>query len=132
MRKIATLFKQVAPPTVRSDESAPDFPRLYKAESLDISLHLSSSSSETYLLIGILTCASESANAFEGMDADLYNAPGPYVRDGDEQEAVPFLRTQIDDFGHIVFRGVPEGEYILILHLHGLDVVIEELSIGHH
>lgn len=117
---------------VRSYESAPDFPRLYKAESLDISLHLSSSSSENYILIGILTSASESANAFEGMDADLYTAPGLYVRDGDEQAAMPFLRTQIDDLGHIVFHGVPEGEYMLIFHLPGLDVVIEELSIGHH
>jgi hypothetical protein len=132
MRKNATLFRQEAPFTVRGDPSASDFPRLYKAESLDISLHLTRSSSGNYVLMGILTSVSESANAFEQMDAELYAMPGPYVRDGDEQAATPLFRTQIDDLGHMVFREVPEGEYMLILRLSGLDVVIEGLSIGQH
>ena len=130
MRKNAILFRQEAPFTVRGDPSASDFPRLYKAESLDISLHLTRSSSGNYVLMGILTSVSESADAFEKMDAELYTMPGPYVSDGDEQAAIPLLRTQIDDLGHMVFREVPEGEYMLILHLPGLDVVIEGLSIG--
>lgn len=132
MRMNATLFRREAPLTVRGDGSGSDFPRLYKAESLDISLHLARSSSGNYVLIGILTSVSESANAFEAMDAELYTMPGPYVRDGDEQVAMPLLRTQIDDLGHIIFREVPEGEYMLILHLPGLDVVIEELPVGQH
>ena len=132
MRMNATLFRQEAPLTVRGDGSRSDFPRLYKAESLDISLHLMHSSSGSYTLIGILTSVSESADAFEKMDAELYTMPGPYVSDGDEQAAIPLLRTQIDDLGHMVFREVPEGEYMLILHLPGLDVVIEGLPIGQH
>ena len=134
MREQATLVRQEAPLTVRGDIPASVFPRRYRAEHLDISLHLSHSSHGSYLLIGILTSsnANERINAFEGMDAELYTAPGPFVADGDEQAAKPVLRTHIDDLGHIVFRDVPEGKYLMILHLPGYEVVIEELPIGLH
>ncbi len=131
MRENATLVRQEIPFTVRGDVPASDFPRQYKAESLDISLHLSRSSQGSYMLLGILTSTntSESIDAFEGMDADLYTAPGPLVTDGDKQTEKPLLRTHIDDFGNMVFRDVPEGEYIMVLHLPGREVIIEELTI---
>lgn len=131
MRENATLVRQEIPFTVRGDVPASDFPRQYKAESLDISLHLSRSSQGSYMLLGILTStnASESIDAFEGMDADLYTAPGPLVTDGDKQTEKPLLRTHIDDLGNMVFRDVPEGEYIMVLHLPGREVIIEELTI---
>ena len=127
----ATLVRQQTQIIVRGDVPASDWPHQYKAESLDISLHLSRSSRGTYLLLGILTSttASRSVDTFEGIDAELYAAPGPFAADGDEQTAKPLLHTQIDDLGHIIFSDVPEGEYVMILHLPGLDVVIEELSI---
>ncbi len=85
----------------------------------------------TYLLLGILTStnATNSVDAFEGMDAELYAAPGPFAADGDQQIAKPLLHIQVDDLGHIIFSDVPEGDYVMILHLPGLDVVIEELSV---
>ncbi len=132
MRESATLVRQKLPFTVRGDAPLSDFPRQYRAESLDISLHLTRSSSGNYVLMGILTSVSESSDAFEHMGAELYTMPGPYVRDGDAQAAAPLFRTQIDDLGHMVFREVPEGEYMLILRLTGLDVVIEGLVIGQH
>ncbi len=131
MKANAALVRQAISFTVRGDVPASDWPRQYKAESLDISLHLSRSSRGTCLLLGILTStnATGSVDTFEGMDAELYAAPGPFAADGDEQAAKPLLHTQIDDLGHIIFNDVPEGEYVMILHLPGLDVVIEELSI---
>ncbi|TME00532.1 MAG: hypothetical protein E6I80_25700 [Chloroflexi bacterium] len=83
------------------------------------------------MLLGILTStnASESFAVFEGMNADLHTAPGPFARNGDTQTEKQFLRTQIDDLGHFVFRDVPEGEYVLVLHLSGREVIIEELAI---
>ena len=42
----------------------------------------------------------------------------------------PFQRAQIDDLGHFVFRDVPGGEYVMVLHLPGREVIIEELAIG--
>jgi len=131
MREIATLVRQKIPFTVRGDVPASAFPRQYKAESLDISLHLSHSRYGSPMLLGILTStnASESFAVFEGMNADLHTAPGPFARNGDTQTERPFLRTQIDDLGHFVFRDVPEGEYVLVLHLSGREVIIEELAI---
>ncbi len=126
----ATLVKQQTQLVVRGD-TASDWPRQYKAESLDISLHLTRSSTGNYILLGILTStsAATSVDTFEGIDAELYASPGPFAREGDKQAEKPLLRTQVDDLGHIVFSNVPKGEYVMILHLPGLDVVIEDLSI---
>lgn len=131
MKEIATLVRQEIPFTVRGDVPASAFPRQYKAESLDISLHASRSSYGSPMLLGILTStrASESIDAFEGMNADLYTAPGPLATDGDKRTEKPFLRTQIGDLGHFVFSDVPEGEYVIVLHLPGREVIIEELTI---
>ena len=131
MKETATLVKHKIPFMVRGDVPASAFPRQYKAESLDISLHLSRSNYGSLMLLGILTStsASESIDAFEGMNADLYTALGLLATDGDKQTEKPFLRTQIDDLGHFVFRDVPEGEYVLVLHLSGSEVIIEELAI---
>jgi len=127
----ATLVRQQTQLVVRGDLPAPDWPRQYKAESLDISLHLSHSSPGNYLLLGILTSASvtQSIDTFEGTLAELYASPGPFAAEGDKQAEKPLLSTQIDDLGHIVFSHVPEGEYVMVLHLPGVDVVIEDLSI---
>src|SRR5215470_1295349 len=108
----ATLVRQQTQFVVRGDASAPDWPRQYKAESLDISLHLSRSGPVNYLLLGILTGAhaTQSIDTFEGMDAELYASPGPFAAEGDKQAEKPLLRTQVDDLGYIVFSNVPEGE----------------------
>jgi hypothetical protein len=124
----ATRVKPEISLVVRGELPASDWPRQYKAESLDISLHLSHSSSRNTLLLGILT-STNPLLTLEGMDAELYTAPGPYAAEGDQQREKPLLRTPVDDLGHIVFSDVPEGEYVMILHLPGLDVVIEDISI---
>lgn len=131
MRKSASLVRQEPLFTVRGDRPLSDYPRLYRAESLDISLHLSRTSSGSYLLLGILTSrnADENSEAFEGMDVDLYAAPGPLWIQGDTWVGKPLLSTRIDDLGHIVFSDVPEGEFIMVLNLAAFEVIVEGLTI---
>ena len=131
MRESAVLVRQQLPFTIRGDVPLSNFPRQYRAESLDISLHLSRSSCGNYMLLGILTSrnANEGIDAFEGMKAELSAAPGPLRTNGDKRAEKPLLSTKIDDLGHIVFLDVPEGEYVMILLLPGLEVIVEGLTI---
>ena len=130
MRKMATLVRQDPLFTVRGDAQRSDYPRLYRAESLDISLHLSQASSGNYLLLGIVTSrnTSENSGAFEGMYVDLFAAPGPLWLQG-AWVGMPLLSTKIDDLGHIIFNDVPEGEFVMVLYLPTYEVIIEGLSI---
>ena len=131
MRQNAILVRQEPIFRVRGDVPQSDYPRLYRAESLDISLHLSRSSSGSYLLLGILTSrdTSENSDAFEGMDVDLYAAPGPLWIHGDTWVGKPLLSTKIDDLGHIVLSDVPEGEFVMVLYLPAFEVIVEGLTI---
>ena len=131
MRESAKLVRQKLLFTIRGDAPLADFPRQYRAESLDISLHLSRSSRGKYLLLGILTSrnANAGSDAFEGRNAELYAAPGPLGTHGEKRAEKPLLSTKIDDLGHIVFLDVPEGEYVLVLLLPGLEVIVEGLTI---
>ena len=131
MRQNAILVRQEPIFRVRGDVPQSDYPRLYRAESLDISLHLSRSSSASYLLLGILTSrdTSENSDAFEGIDVDLYAAPGPLWIHGDTWVGKPLLSTRIDDPGHIVFSDVPEGEFVMVLYLPAFEVIVEGLTI---
>jgi hypothetical protein len=131
MRKSAILVSQEPLFTVRGDVPLSDYPRLYRAESLDISLHLSRSRSGSYMLLGILTSrnAGEDIEAFEGMDVDLYAAPGPLWIEGDRWAGKPLLITRIDDLGHIIFSDVPEGEFVMVLYLPAFEVIVEGLTI---
>src|SRR5947209_19123152 len=99
MRESATLVRQKLPFTMRGDGPLSDFPRQYRAESLDISLHLSRSSSGSYMLLGILTSRNvgEGINAFEGMNAELYNAPGPLGTNGDKRAEKQLLSTRSEE-----------------------------------
>src|SRR5579864_4224823 len=126
MRESATLVRQKLLFTIRGDAPRSDFPRQYRAESLDISLHLSRSSSGSYMLLGILTSrnANEGIDAFEGMNVELYAAPGPLGTNGDKRADKPLLSTKIDDLGHIIFIDVPQGEYVMVLLLRGLEVIV--------
>jgi hypothetical protein len=83
------------------------------------------------MLLGILTSrnAGEDTEAFEGMDVDLYAAPGPLWIEGDRWTGQPLLSTRIDDLGHIIFSDVPEGEFVMVLYLPAFEVIVEGLTI---
>ncbi len=114
---------------VRGDASETTWPRQFKAESVDLSLHLSRTSSGEPMLLGILTSTdpTESVDALEGVPAELYNAP--LNVDGDEPSAAPLLHTQVDDLGNIVFKPVSPGAYVLIIYLPNREMVIDGLTI---
>jgi hypothetical protein len=116
---------------VRGNGSEAAWPRQYKAESVDLSLHLSLTSSGEHMLLGILTSIdpAESVDALEGVPAELYIAPWPLATNGDKPTALPFLRTQVDDLGHIVFKPVPAGEYVMVIYLPDRELIIKDLSI---
>ncbi len=116
---------------VRGETSEAAWPRQYKAETVDLSLHLSRTSSGEHMLLGILTSVdpAESVEAFEGVPAELYTAPWPAAVNGDKPAAAPLLRTQVDDLGNIVFKPVPAGEYVMVIYLPNRELVIEGLTI---
>ncbi len=115
---------------LRNDALGLAWPRQYKAEVVDLALHLSRTSSGEHMLVGILTETSrdEEVEALEGVPAELYAAPWP---NSDEPAVMPLLRTQVDDLGNIVFKPVPAGEYVMIIRLPDREIVIEDLLIEH-
>src|SRR5207247_3263012 len=131
-RIYATLFRQQAQLVLRNGDTVSEkaWPRQYRAEAIDISLHLSRASNGDYMLLGILTSAdnTESVDAFEGAQAELYAAQ----KDGSIEERKPeeaICRAVVDDLGNIVFSGVPVGEYTLVVHLPDQEVIIEGINI---
>ena len=131
MRKNAILVRQEQLWTVRGDRPRSDYPRLYRAESLDISLHLSKTKSRSYMLLGIVTSRNTGDNSddFGGANVDLYTAPGPLWVHGDTWVGKPLLSTTIDELGHIIFYDVPAGEFVMVLFLPAFEVIIEGLGV---
>ena len=114
-----------------NDSSETSWPRQYKAETVDLSLHLSFTSKSERMLLGIITSVDpkESVEIFEGVAAELYTAPGPLTSNGDKPNSHPLLHTQVDDLGHFVFKPVPNGHFILIIYLPNHELVIEDIAI---
>src|ERR1700694_319177 len=75
-RIFATPVKRQQLLIVRGDAQDTVWPRQYKAEAVDLSLHLSRTSSGEHMLLGILTSANpdEDVEAFAGVAAALYTA----------------------------------------------------------
>ena len=133
-RLFATLVVQQAQPVVTRDLApAAGWPRQYRAESIDLSLHLSRASNGETMLVGIVTSRDPrtTSEAFEGVTVDLYQAPGPLAAEAAGKESIAaFLSTRIDDVGNILLEPIPAGKYIMILRLPDLEVVIDDVQIG--
>jgi hypothetical protein len=131
MKINATLVRQEPLFTVRGDALRSDYPRLYRAESLDISLHLSHTKDGSYMLLGIVTTrnTNENSDDFEGVNVDLFAAPGQLWIHGDILVGKPLLSTRIDDLGHIIFSDVPEGKFVMVLYLPAFEVIVEGLDV---
>ncbi len=113
-----------------SDSSETSWPRQYKAETVDLSLHLSFTSKGERMLLGIITSIDpeESVEIFEGVAAELYTAPGPLASNGDKPATQPLLHTQVDDLGNFVVKPIPTGNYVLIIYLPNRELVIEDIT----
>lgn len=114
-----------------SDSSETAWPRQYKAETVDLSLHLSFSSKGERMLLGIITSIDpdESVEIFEGVASELYTALGPLGSNGDKPTPPPLLSAHVDDLGNFVFKPVPTGQYVLIIYLPDRELVIEDIAI---
>ena len=130
-RIFATPVKRQPSFVVRGEEQDTAWPRWYKAESVDLSLHLSRTSSGEHMLLGILTSSapSEDVDALQGVLAELYKAPLAEASNGATPRTPPFLQIRVDDMGNIVFNPVPAGTYTMIIHLPGREMIISGLTI---
>jgi len=130
-RIAASLVRQQAQLVLRNGNTPTEssWPRQYKAETIDLSLHLSRASNGDYLLLGILTSVgnAESVDAFEGAKAELYLASNTTNTAPETQ--TPIRITEVDDLGNIVFNAVPVGQYTLLIHLPEREIVIEDVTI---
>ncbi len=125
-RIFVTPVKQQAQLVVRGDVAERAWPRQYRSDSIDLSLHLSRASTGEYMLLGIITDPTESIEAFQGVTTELYPAAGG--KDANRSEK-PLLSEHVDDSGTTVFSAVPVGEYVMIVHLPERELVIEGLNI---
>jgi hypothetical protein len=137
-RLVATLVVQQAQPVTRDILPSTGWPRQYRAESIDLSLHLSRTSNNETMLLGIITSTdpTEAVDAFEEAAVDLYRTPGPLIVEStgdqeDEETATPLLSTEVDNVGNILLEPVPAGDYVIIIRLPDKDVVIKGLTIDH-
>jgi hypothetical protein len=78
------------------------------------------------MLLGIITDPTQNIETFEDVLAELYSAIGGKHESKAEK---PLLHERVDDLGNIVFSPVPRGEYVMIVHLPGRDMIIEDLTI---
>jgi hypothetical protein len=130
-RIFATPVKRQQLLIVRGDAQDSGWPRLYKAEAVDLSLHLSRTSSGEHMLLGILTSSdpSEDVDALEGVLAELHQAPLAVASNGTPPKTLPFLQTRVDDMGNIAFKPVPAGNYTMVINLPGREMIIDDLMI---
>ncbi len=130
-RIFATPVKRQQLFVVRGDAQDSAWPRQYKAEAIDLSLHLSRTSSGEHMLLGILTSSdpAEDVDALEGVLAELHKAPLAVASNGTIPRTQPFLHTLVDDMGNIVFKPVPAGSYTMVIYLPGREMIVDGLSI---
>ncbi len=142
-RLVATLQKQRPQLVTRSAMNGADgntasdtsWPKHYKADMLDISLHLSRGSNGEIMLLGLFTSTdpNQDIEAFEGCSVDLYTHP--IIQEERAQQnghaAKPLLSTNVDDLGNIVFKAVPPGVYTMLVHLPEAELSIEGINIDH-
>jgi hypothetical protein len=130
-RIFATPVKRQQLLVVRGDAQDSGWPRQYKAEAVDLSLHLSRTSSGEHMLLGILTSSdpAEDVDALEGILAELHKTPLPVASNGTIPKTLPFLQTRVDDMGNIVFKPVPAGNYMMVINLPGREMIIDGLTI---
>lgn len=128
----ATLMRQQPQLVTRNGGKSArmGWPRQYRADNIDLSLHLTRASSGACMLLGILTSADESENvdSFEGAHVELHSTP--LVEPVEENYATAAGHVaMVDDLGNIVFSAVQAGTYTMTLRLPGRDILVEGLDI---
>ncbi len=142
-RLVATLQTQRPQLVTRSAMNGADgnatsdtnWPKHYKADALDISLHLSRGSNGEIMLLGLFTSTDphQDIEAYEGCLVDLYTHSIAQEQQAQQNGRVakPLLSTHVDDLGNIVFKAVPPGVYTMLVHLPDAELSIEGINIDH-
>jgi hypothetical protein len=136
-RRVVASLVLIEPQMVtRSEALARGWPRQYRADSINVSLHLSHGSKGEIVLLGLFTRDDPdgSVDAFEGVLAELCHASDPMKGQderlsNDEYTELPVMSARVDDLGNLVFKDVPVGTYLMILRLPDAELVIEGLTI---
>ncbi len=107
------------------------WPRQYRAGSLNISLHLSRNSGGEMILLGLFSSinANESVEDLEGVPVELHHISTATVEQDGARIGTLLMCTSIDDLGNIVFKSVPVGDYVLIVHMPDSELIIKGLTI---
>jgi len=141
MRRLVAVLQPARPQLVTRDgnmqgangtQGVLGWPKQYKAETLDLSLHLSHASNGSLMLLGLFTSTDpdESIDAFDGSRAELYTASDAYKTLEQLLAQPPLLHTTVDDLGNLVFKSVPVGTYTLLVHLPERELVIEGIDVS--
>ena len=133
-RLIAQPVTQPLDMAVREDPSMPEWPWQYQAEGFDISFQLSRTNDNQLKLIGFFASATlGQLRDLEGVVVDLYHAPAATHPVGEAQptESIekPLLSTTVDDLGNFAFVPIQPGDYSMIIHLPGIELVVEGLNV---
>jgi hypothetical protein len=97
------------------------WPRQYRADDINISLHLSRSSSGELMLLGLFS--GDDLEELEGAEVRLYETTALDAR------LTPLMTTRIDDLGNVAFKAIPGGDYGIIVSLTQREVTIKNLLI---
>jgi hypothetical protein len=120
------------------------WPRQYQADTICISLHLTRDGQGAILLLGLLSSTNEAEHIelfthtkvelYATHDAAIYTGKEYSLETGDPRDPHgphgPLLVTQVDELGHIVFKSVLPGRYLMIIYLLETEIVIEELKVS--
>jgi hypothetical protein len=115
------------------------WPRFYRTDIVNISLHLTRNNTGNILLLGQLSSINASIYIESMLDAqvELYQELNSMLLFSKENDMFfsnndhpgPLFTTRVDDLGRIAFKAVPSGHYLMIIYLSGAEVVIEGLEI---
>jgi hypothetical protein len=144
-RLVATLQTQRPQFVIRSSDtlnrvggetpSGINWPKHYKADTLDISLHLSRGSTGELMLLGLFTSTDtqQSTEYFDGCTVELYanRIAKEEQSTQNRHSATPLFTTKIDDLCNIVFKSVPSGNYTMLVHLSDMELTIEGINIDY-
>ncbi len=129
-RLVAQPVIQLAP----ARRSPLSWPRYYQADDIYLSLHLSRSSDDQMMLLGIfIDDSEEQIKAFEGSLAELYQLEYESTSTETIQSDILvekfFMSTTVDHMGHFFFSPLSVGTYSIRVHLHDREMLIEQVKL---
>lgn len=131
---IATLIPLQPQLVMRGESALPAqtvWPRQYRAGTVSVSLHLSRGSLGDAVLLGLFSATGpeENIESLEEVPVVLYRVQDSEQGDPEHRDETLFMSTHVDDLGSVAFKGVPVGEYSMVVRMPDCEVVIEGLTI---